>query len=63
MSTPKYERLQTRLGKIHNRINELVEIEVRAVLVGGYEAKDELQPIKDNLLVDAERIVDQLLSY
>ena len=62
MASSRYERLQRRLKQIDDRVGQLAEMEMNATLVGAYGSRGELQPIKDELVREAEIILDQLFE-
>ena len=62
MVSSRYERLQRRLKQIHDRVGQSAEMEADATLVGAHGSKGELQPIKDELVREAELILDQMFE-
>ena len=48
------------LGKFHNEVNRLVDLEADAAINGGVAANLNLQPAKDELIKKAEEILNSL---
>lgn len=60
--TEDEQHLVDRLGGLHRRINEIADLEARSALVGGWAAQGNMMPEKEQLIEQAERIIDQLMG-
>lgn len=62
MQSNTYEDVLARIGVLSNRINELAELEANAAKVGGAAADGRLQPQKDKMIDEIDRLLDRLDS-
>jgi hypothetical protein len=60
MKSEKYDELLNRIGALSNRINELAKREESAAWVGGAVADGRLQPQKDKLIGEIDKILDRI---
>ena len=60
--SPKEQELIDRLSLIHQRINQIADMEARTALVGGWAAQGNLIPKKERLLQKTEEILDELIG-
>ncbi|WP_340116176.1 hypothetical protein [Pelagibius sp. 7325] len=60
MKSDQYDRLLNRIGTLSNRINDLAKREESAAWVGGAAADGRLQPQKDQLIDEIDKVLDRL---
>jgi hypothetical protein len=58
----KEKELVDALGLIHRRVNNLADDEARSALVNGWAAQGNLIALKQKLIEEADKILDQLMK-
>lgn len=62
MTEEQRQQLEKRLIDIHNRVQWIADEEARSVWVRGFAARGGFEPHRDNLLDEADKIIDRLMN-
>jgi hypothetical protein len=62
MFTADEQALLDALGRLHDRINHIADLEARSAMVKGWIAEGHLVPLKQKLIGEVDEILDQLMG-